>query len=57
MEKAGPLLEKAGGIAVTCVEAAVFTVDQATGGRYHDQCENVTQRIGHALTRNGQESA
>jgi hypothetical protein len=57
LEQAGPLLEKASGMAISCVEAAAFTVDQATGGRFHDQCENVTQMVGHVLTRNGQESA
>jgi len=52
-EKAGPLVEKASGIAVDCLGAAVFTVDKATGGRYHDQFENVSQMVGNVLNRNG----
>jgi hypothetical protein len=48
-EKAGPLIEKAGGIAVDCVGAAIFTADKATGGRYHDQFENVSHMVGNAL--------
>jgi hypothetical protein len=28
-------------------------VDKATGGRYHDQIENVSQLVGDALNWNG----
>jgi hypothetical protein len=52
-EKVGPLVEMASGVAADCVGAAVFTVDKATGGRYHDQCESAAQLIGNALNRNG----
>ncbi len=48
-EKAGPLVEKVSGMAVDLVGAAVFTADKATGGRYHDQLETVT----NVLSRNG----
>lgn len=48
-EKAGPLVEKVTGMAVELVGAAVFTADKATGGRYHDQLEIVS----NVLSRNG----
>jgi hypothetical protein len=57
MEKAGPLVEKATVVARDCVEAAVFAVDTATGGRFHDQVATVGQLVGQALSRNGRESA
>jgi hypothetical protein len=57
MEKAGPLVEKASVVARDCVEAAVFAVDTATGGRFHDQFTSVSQLVGQALSRNGAWSA
>jgi vacuolar-type H+-ATPase subunit H len=52
-EKAAPYIEKAVPYAVKGVEAAVSTADKATGGRYHDKIENVSQLVGDALNRNG----
>jgi hypothetical protein len=48
-EKAGPLVEKVSGMAVEIVGVAVSTADKATGGRYHDQLESVS----NVLSRNG----
>jgi hypothetical protein len=51
--KAAPYVEKAVPFAVKGVEVAVSTADRATGGRYHDKIENVSQLVEDALNRNG----
>ncbi|HEY0808421.1 MAG TPA: antitoxin [Pseudonocardiaceae bacterium] len=52
-EKAAPLAEKAGNLAAKGVSAAASSMDKATGGKYHDRIETVTDKLGEALNRDG----
>lgn len=52
-EKAAPYAEKAATLAAKGVSSAASTVDKATGGKYHDQIESVSGRLGDALNRDG----
>lgn len=51
MDKAAPLLEKAGVLAAQGLEAAASSIDKATGGKYHDQIEDVSGKVGGMLDR------
>lgn len=55
LEKAGPLVEKAGELAAKGVDATATGLDKVTGGRFHDQIENVSSKVEGALDRNRQE--
>jgi hypothetical protein len=47
--KAGELAEKAGPGASKGLDAAKERIDKATGGKYHDQIESVSNKVGGVL--------
>ena len=51
VEKAGPMLEKAGELAAKGVDATASGLDKVTGGRFHDQIENVSNKVEGVLDR------
>lgn len=51
VEKAGPVLEKAGELAAKGVDATASGLDKVTGGRFHDQIENVSNKVEGVLDR------
>lgn len=51
MDKAAPLLEKASVLAAQGLDAAASSIDKATGGKYHDQIEDVSGKVGGMLER------
>lgn len=54
--KAGELAEKAGPGASKGIDAAKERVDKATGGKYHDQIESVSNKVEGVINKgqNGQ---
>lgn len=50
-DRAAPLLEKASAAAAQGLEAAASSIDKATGGKYHDQIEDVSGKVGSVLGR------
>lgn len=54
--KVGELAEKAGPGASKGIDAAKQRVDKATGGKYHDQIESVTNKVEGVINKdqNGQ---
>jgi len=52
-EKAQPYAEKAATLAAKGVDNAKSSVDKATKGKYHDQIETVSTKLGEALNRVG----
>jgi hypothetical protein len=52
-DKAAPYAEKAATMAAKGVSTAASRMDKATGGKYHDQIETVSGKLGDALNRDG----
>ncbi|MEU6130881.1 antitoxin [Saccharopolyspora sp. NPDC047091] len=50
-DKAGELAEKAGPNATKGLDAAKTKLDKATGGKYHDQIENVSSKVEGVLNK------
>lgn len=50
-EKAGDAASKAGEVAAKGVDKAAEGVDKATGGRFHDQIENVSSKVEGVLDK------
>lgn len=50
-EKAGPAMEKAGELAAKGVDVTASGLDKVTGGRFHDQIENVSNKVEGVLDR------
>jgi MT0933-like antitoxin protein len=54
-EKAGDAASKAGEVAAKGVDKAAEGVDKATGGRFHDQIENVSNKVEGVLDKDKNE--
>jgi hypothetical protein len=52
-DKAAPYAEKAATLAAKGVSTAASTMDKRTDGKYHDQIENISGKLGKALNRDG----
>lgn len=50
-EKTGPLAKQAKETTAKGVDAAASGVDKATGGRFHDRIEGVSNKVDQALDR------
>lgn len=50
-EKAAPAMEKAGELAAKGVDVTASGLNKVTGGRFHDQIENVSNKVEGVLDR------
>jgi hypothetical protein len=52
-EKAAPLADKAADMAAKGVSVAASQVDKATGGKYRERIDNVSEKLSNVLNRDG----
>ncbi|OLT14407.1 hypothetical protein BJF78_19300 [Pseudonocardia sp. CNS-139] len=50
-EKAPDFLDRAADVTVKAVDSAAAGIDRVTGGRFHDQLESATSKVGESLDR------